>query len=67
MLGLAPPLGQIAELWQCLPLPPRPLAEEAMKQLCLCAATSFAVGQGRGLEPRDWGPNSPPAPPLPSP
>lgn len=48
VLGLAPPLGQITDLWLCLPLPPAPLAEDedAMKQLCLCAATSSAVGQG---------------------
>lgn len=64
MLGLAPPLAQIAELWQSLPFPPAPLAEDAMKQLCLCAAaaTSFAVGRGRGLERKDWGPDSPPCP-----
>lgn len=53
VLGLAPPLGQIPELWLCPPRPPAPLAddEDAMKQLCLCAATSSAVGRGRGLEP----------------
>lgn len=72
--------GGAAELRHREPLPPAPLvppagsppgarppgALDAMKQLCLCAAASFAVGPGEGAREQAGG-RARVLPPLPAP